>query len=185
MDIRLQKLLVILVFAGLADLATPYVLGATPGEPGAGASKSPSLVGKTVCELESAESMRGSYVPFSKNGAAIEFGSVTVNGRDSYAIVVTRDGADKCSWHVRAALKVGTKAADTPPSGALHELVVSFNCAAIDTPYSNERAYLGLIDPSKRLEYVTPRKAWSIDLSSMTFNDFPVSKTYCPAFFGE
>jgi hypothetical protein len=142
------------------------------------------LVNKTVCEIETTYSARGAYVPFAKDPGYLEFGSVTDRTGATYVLVVKHESPDRCTWRVAAALRIGF-ASDDDPKKSHRELVVSFNCAPVDTPYRNDVGYLGLIDPERRLEYVRPRKAWSVNVSSMKISERSTAKIYCPNFFGD
>jgi hypothetical protein len=173
--------------SSLVAMATIVVLAATSASIYADPriADGSQLVNRTICEIEDLYSVHGMFTPFAKNPAYLEFGSVTDKTGAAYVVIVRHEGVDRCTWRISAALAVGAASADNAARKRHYERSVSFNCAAVDTPYRSDVGYFGVVDSDRRLEYVRPYKAWSVNVSSMTFAAIRTDRIYCPMFFGD
>jgi hypothetical protein len=141
-----------------------------------------SLRGLTVCNVESDWEGHGRYEPFDKDPAYIEFANLTLKGNKSFVFVIEKKSEERCDWRIAVALDVGSGLGEQPIESAD---VVSFNCAVLHQPYKRHTGYFGLIRHGSRDEYVTPERAWSIDLDSMKFAELKTSTVLCPNFLAD
>jgi hypothetical protein len=140
------------------------------------------LIGSTVCEVESNWGGHGLYEPFGKDPNYIEFANVIMKGNRAFVFVIEKKSEERCSWRIAAALEVGSGIGEQSIESAN---VMSFNCAVLHQRFRRHVGYFGLIPHSAMEEYVTPVKAWSVDLESMRFSELKTANIFCPNFIAD
>lgn len=137
-----------------------------------------SLIKQSICDLEK-QGIVGVYEPFDKDPATIEFAAIISGDKKVFTLVIMKKNQqNRCKWYVTAALDMGS--GDIKDKEMAPYKVV-YNCAALNHQFKKYVSYFGLIADSD-LEYVKPKKAWSVDLNSMTFKEIKPVNIYCENF---